>query len=88
MTFDELAAAILSHPDTSVEISDAYVGSTHSMVQKAQSNIAGKILNGIDPRKDFESIRSKRWLIEALQEVEEGRININMKIVFNNYLKP
>lgn len=85
MTFNELANSILIFPDHKVEIEDAFILSTHAVVEAHKRIVGAKISAGIDLKRDREAARAKKWFQQILVELEEGRINPDRKITFNNY---
>ena len=86
MTFNELAAAVSAHPDCSVEITDAYIGSTHLFAKSKTEMIRAKLSARINLKNDKESRLAKLWMAEILMEIKAGRISdVRKLILWNEY---
>jgi len=74
MTFAELAAAILEHPDCGVDIDWAFVVSAHAYTRGATERVKLRQLSGIDPRKDPEARTAKKMLQHIHDAITAGDI--------------
>ena len=69
LTFNELAAFVLSKPTQKIELEDVIILDTHIFTQKSVERVKSLISQGIKPSKDMESMVSKLFLIEIHEKI-------------------
>lgn len=69
LTFNELAAFVLSKPTQKIELDDVIILDTHIFTQKSVERVKNIISQGIKPSKDRESRVSKLFLIEIHEKI-------------------
>ncbi len=69
LTFDELAAFVLSKPTQKIELNDVIILDTHVFTQKSVERVKSLISQGIKPSKDRESRVLKLFLIEIHEKI-------------------
>jgi len=70
LTFDKAIEKILSLPDSSVDLPDSIIGSTHKFAVASNEYVQGIIEVGINVKNDEKAFRLKRDLIDAIDAIE------------------